>query len=88
MTATTFLEKNIVLKLFKNFKVDYNSSNIAEELDKTRVGTSKALKELEHEVIVNGKKLGKAVFYKLNLDDEYARKNVELLLIEESKKYY
>ena len=87
MTATTKTEKEIVLKLFKEFNVDYNSSNIAKEVNKTRVGAYKALNFLEKDTIVKGKNMGKARFYQLNLEDEYARKNVETLLMEEAKKF-
>ena len=85
MTAATLLEKKIVLRLFKDFTMDYNSSSIAKGLDKTRVGAFKALNSLEKDTIVKGRKLGKAKFYKINLEDEYARKNVETLLMEEAK---
>ena len=87
MTAATLLEKKIVLRLFKDFTMDYNSSSIAKVLDKTRVGAFKALNSLEKDTIVKGRKLGKAKFYKINLEDEYARKNVETLLMEEAKNY-
>ena len=87
MTAATPLEKKIVLRLFKDFTVDYNSSSIAKILNKTRVGTFKALKWLEEDFIVKGRTLGKARFYRINLEDEYARKNVETLLMEEAKNY-
>ena len=87
MTAATPLEKKIVLRLFKDFTVDYNSSSIAKILNKTRVGTFKALNRLEEDLIVKGRTLGKARFYRINLEDEYARKNVETLLMEEAKNY-
>ena len=87
MTATTLLEKKIVLRLFKDFTVDYNSSSIAKVLNKTRVGTFKALNSLEKDTIVKGRILGKARFYRINLEDEYARKNLETLLMEEAKNY-
>ena len=87
MTATTPLEKKIVLKLFKDFTVDYNSSSIAKVLNKTRVGTFKALNSLEKDSIVKGRILGKARFYRINFEDEYAGRNVETLLMEEAKSY-
>lgn len=86
MTVETPLEKDIVLKLFKDFSVKYNASNISKELGRTRVGTFKALKQLEKDRIVIGETLGKARFYKLNLKDEFVRKNVEILLMKESRK--
>ena len=87
MTATTHLEKEIVLRLFKDFTVEYNASSVAKILNKTRVGTFKALHSLEQDSIVKGRNMGKARFYRINLEDEYARKNVETLLMEEAKNY-
>lgn len=87
MTAATLLEKKIVLRLFKDFTVDYNSSSISKVLNKTRAGAFKALNSLEKDSIVKGRTLGKARFYKINIEDEYAKKNVETLLMEEAKKY-
>src|SRR3989338_1242127 len=87
MTATTHLEKEIVLRLFKDFTVGYNASSVAKILNKTRVGTFKALHSLEQDSIVKGRNMGKARFYRINLEDEYARKNVETLLMEEAKNY-
>ncbi len=87
MTATTKLEKKIVLKLFKDLYVDYNPSNLSKELDKTRVGAFKALHSLEEDGIVLGKDFGKARFFKVKLKDDYAAKNVETLLMEEAKPY-
>ena len=87
MTAATQLEKEIVLRLFKDFTIDYNPSSIAKVIGKTRVGTFKALNSLEKDSIVTGKNMGKARFYKINFKDDYAIKNVETLLMEEAKNY-
>lgn len=73
--------------MFKDFTVDYNPSSIAEVIGKTRVGTFKALNSLEKDSIVKGKTMGKARFYKINFNDDYAMKNVETLLMEEAKSY-
>lgn len=87
MTATTDMEKEIVLKLFKEFIVDYNPSTISKKIHKTREGAFKALKKLEEDTIVEGKTFGKARFYKIDYDNEYALKNVETLFMEEAKPY-
>jgi predicted nucleotidyltransferase len=87
MTATTNAEKQILLRIAMAIDKDYNSSNIAKELNLSRVGAFKALKELEKKGLVKGKRLGKAIFYKVPLSDEYARKNVEVLLMEKARKY-
>jgi predicted nucleotidyltransferase len=87
MTAATQLEKKLVLQLFKDFTTNYNPSSVAKVLGKTRVGAFKALNSLEKDSIVRGRNLGRARFYRINLEDEYARINVETLLMEEAKKY-
>ena len=75
-----------MLKLFKEVNSYYNPSSISKEIDISRIGSYKALKKLEKDNIVKSKRLGKASFYNLNLEDEYARKNIELLLIDEARK--
>lgn len=87
MTATTKTEKGIIIRLVKDFTKEYNPSNMAKELDVTRVGTFKALKKLERKGLVKGRKLGKATFYTVDLSDDYTRKNVEILLMEQSREY-
>jgi len=82
----TSKDKEIMLKLFKEVNSYYNPSSISKEIDISRIGSYKALKKLEKDNIVKSKRLGKASFYNLNLEDEYARKNIELLLIDEARK--
>ena len=87
MNSTSKLEKQLMLKLFKELKVDYNASSISKGLGKTRVGTFKALKNLERKGLIKGKILGKATFYKPSLNEEYTSKTIELLLMEEAKEH-
>jgi len=85
MALDTQLERGIALKIFKDFTTKYNAGNIAIELKKTRAGTLKALKNLEKKRIVIGEAIGKARIYKLNLADDFVKKNIELLLEEEAR---
>jgi len=85
MVSLTKKESEIVLKLFKDFSKNYNANSISKEINISSRGALKILKHLEKKHLVTSKKLGKAVFYKLSLDDLYVRKIVELLLIEESR---
>jgi predicted nucleotidyltransferase len=87
MVFLTNLEQETLLKLFKEPYEEYNSNNLAISVGKSRIGVSKALNSLEKNNLVTGKILGKAKFYKINYNDEYARKTIELLLMDESKKY-
>ncbi|MFH1848785.1 MAG: nucleotidyltransferase domain-containing protein [archaeon] len=87
MTASTITEKRAILRLVKDFTHEYNPSSLGKVIGITRVGTFKALRELEKKGIVNGKNYGKARYYTVDLSDDYARKNAEILLMEQSRAY-
>ena len=87
MIAKTKIEKGAILKIVKELENKYNSNTLSIELGVSRVGTFKALKELENKGLLKGKTLGKARFYTVDLNDEYTRKNVDILLMEEARKY-
>jgi len=78
-------EIEILLVLFRDFSTDYNSNNITKKMKITPAGAFKAMKNLEKKGLITGKRMGKAVFYKLNLDDYYAFRTMETLLINESR---
>lgn len=78
--------KKILLILFKDTN-RYNASSISKPLGVTRIGAYKALKLLEMQGLVISERLGNALFYRLNLKDEYARKTIELLLMEEARNH-
>jgi hypothetical protein len=79
------LEDNIMLRLFKEFNIDFNASRLGESLNATRIGTYKALKQLEKKGLVKGRFFGKSRFYTLDLNDDYVKKTLSLLLLEESR---
>ncbi len=85
MVSLTKKESEILLKLLKDFSIDYNSNSISKEVEISPRGSLKILKHLEKESLVIGKKMGKAVFYRLNLKDLYTAKIIETLLIEETR---
>jgi predicted nucleotidyltransferase len=85
MANLTEKESEVLLKLFKDFSQDYNANSISKHIKITPRGALKILKNLEKEKIVIGRKLGKAVFYKPNLNDMYAAKTIETLLIKETR---
>ena len=74
--------KKILLILFKDF-TKYNASTISKKIGITRIGAYKSLKQLEKQGLLISERLGKAIFYKLNLKEVYVRKMMELLLTEE-----
>ncbi|OGJ20652.1 hypothetical protein A3K73_05760 [Candidatus Pacearchaeota archaeon RBG_13_36_9] len=86
MALLTGKESEAMLKLFKDFNSDYNANSLSKEIKVTPRGALKILKNLEADNLVRGRKLGRAVFYKLNLDDSYVCKIIETLLIAEARK--
>ena len=85
MAFLTEKESEILLKLFKDFSQDYNANSISKQVNITPRGALKMLKNMEKEKLVIGRKLGKAVFYKPNLEDIYTIKIIETLLIREAR---
>lgn len=85
---SSIFEKNAskaLLILFKDFSRHYNANSLSKALHLTPRGTLKLLKRLEADTLVVSKPLGKATFYKANLNNPYTRKLIALLLMAESK---
>lgn len=78
-------EKEILLCLFKDLANYHHASSLAKEVKISRVGAYKALKRLSQSGLLKSRKLGKSTFYSLKLDDDFVKKTVELLLMEEAK---
>jgi len=85
MATLTKKESEVLLALFKDFNNDYNANSISKQIKITPRGALKVLKNLEKEKLLKSKKFGKAVFYKANLEDIYATKTIEALLIREAR---
>jgi len=86
MAAISDKEKGIAVNIFKDLASYYNANSISKEVGMTRVGAYKALKKLEELGILGSERLGKAIFYRVNLDDDYAAKSIELFLMEDAKR--
>ena len=84
MKEITKAEMDIVLELVKSPEADYNANNIAKVVGITAMGALKILKRIETELILKSKKIGKAVIYRVNTENSYARRYVELILSRES----
>ena len=85
MKTPTEKENETLLLIFKDLGTDYNANSISKKLNITPRGALKILNNLYSERILVRRKFGKALFYKLNFEDNYARKLIETLLIKESK---
>ena len=90
MERITKKEIEAILTIFKNIDKEYNASSLSLVINITRMGALKIVKRLEKQGILKSKKLGKSVFYKINLDNEYAMGYIIFLLkleAEQTKPY-
>ena len=85
MKDITDNEMAFVLSIFKSPEVEYNANSIAKLIGMSSMGALKIAKRLEKENIVVSRELGKAKFYKLNLDSEYVKDYVKFLLKREGE---
>ncbi len=85
MVNLTNKENEALLKVFKDFSINYNANSISKEINITPRGALKILKNLEKQGMLKSKIMGKATFYKINFDDLYVCKIIETLLISESR---
>lgn len=85
MSSLTPKESEVLLTLFKDFSKDYNANSLSKQVGITPRGALKILKNLQKQQLLTSKQFGKAVFYKLNLDDYYTFRTIETLLIYEAR---
>ena len=78
-------DKEILLHLGKDIANYHHASSIAKEVKISRVGAYKALNRLSKSGLLNHRKLGKSLFYTLKLEDNFVKKTLELLLMEEAR---
>lgn len=78
-------EAEALLRLFRDVAVHYNAHSLSKELRLSPRGTLKLLKRLQAQQLLASRTLGKATYYKPNLEDSCARKLIELLLMREAK---
>jgi len=70
--------------IFTDFLTDYNSYNIKDKVGVSDVGSLKLLRNLKEKNILMSKKMGNAIFYKMNLKNDYALKLLELIFLDHS----
>ena len=85
MKNITDNEMHFILTIFKNPEKEFNANNIAKHLKISSMGALKIAKRLEKENILISKELGKARFYNLNFDNDYAKQYLKFLLKRESE---
>ena len=80
MEIITGNEMETLLLLLKDFDADYNANNLSKKLGITPMGALKILKKMEKQKLLNAKQMGKAMFYKPDLNSSYTRTFLEFLL--------
>lgn len=85
MITLTPTENKVLLTLFKDFSKNYNANSLSRPVEITPRGALKILKHLKKLNLVVSRPFGKAMFYKVNLEDYYAFRTVETLLISEAR---
>ena len=83
MYEITKAEMQLILALVKSPEMNYNSNSITKAVDITPMGALKILKRLEKESILKSKKIGKAIIYRINTEENYARNHVAFILARE-----
>ena len=87
MIELTKKEQEALLLIYKDVTNFYNANSLSKELEITQVGTMKILKRFEKSGILAGKKIGKSIVYKVNIEEEFVQKLIAFALINEARKY-
>lgn len=85
MKDITDNEMRFVLGIFKSPELEYNANSISKLIRISSMGALKIAKRLEKENILISRELGKAKFFRLDLDSEYVRDYVKFLLKREAE---
>ena len=85
MRNITNNEMLFVLSILKSPEIEYNANSIAKQMGISSMGALKIAKKLEKETILISRELGKARFYKLNLQNGYVRQYAIFLLKREAE---
>ena len=70
--------------IFTDFSTNYNSYSIKDKIGISDVGSLKLLRGLKAKNILISEKMGNAIFYKVNIKNEYAIKLLELIFLDHS----
>lgn len=85
MKDITANEMRLVLTLFKSPATQYNASSMAKAIGISAMGALKIARRLEEEGTLSSQQLGRATFYRLNLDRAEVRQYVSFLLKREAR---
>ena len=85
MLNITNNEMCFILSIFKNPEKEFNANSLAKHIDISSMGALKIAKKLEKENILVSRIFGKAKFYRINFNNDYAREYIKFLLKRESE---
>jgi len=85
MKDITNNEMLFVLSILKSPEIEYNATSIAKHIGISPMGALKIAKRLEKENVLISKKLGKAIFYKLDISKDYVKQYAKFLLKREAE---
>jgi predicted nucleotidyltransferase len=87
MLSLTQNERQALLILFKDFTHFYNANSLSKVLKMSHVGVQKICKRLLNEHLVVSKRIGNAIVYKPNLNNEYVHQLIVFLLADEANNF-
>lgn len=85
MNGITENEMLFLLTIFKSPETQYNANSISKILGISAMGALKIAKKLEKENLLTSKILGKAKFYSINYNSDYAKQYIKLILKKEAE---
>lgn len=85
MRNITENEMKIMLRLFKDVGIWYNSNNLSKEVGISPMGTLKILRNLRKENILKYREEGRRKYYYINYQNPYAMDYVNFLLKKEAR---
>ena len=84
MVEITENGKNALKIIFTDFLTSYNSNNIRDKIGISNAGSLKLLRNLHEKNLLTSKKMGNAIFYKPNPNNDYLLKLLELAFLDYS----
>lgn len=77
-------EQEALRIIFTDYLADHNAYNLKDTLGLSGVGTLKLLRRLQEKALLTSRKMGNAIFYRVNIGNDYALKLLELLFMDHS----
>lgn len=84
MVELTENGKRALKLIFTDFLTSYNSYNLKDKIGLSNAGSLKLLRSLEQKNFLRSKKMGNAIFYRPNFQNEYVIKLLELIFLDHS----